>query len=93
MDSWKLYINPKNVTYSDSFGVKHISKGVRNFIRNKSIIANIYWIQAYDSLMCGYVCIGFIDSILKGKSLLEYANLFSPKKYEENDKIILKYFQ
>ena len=34
-------------------------------------------IQAYDSLMCGYFCIGFIDFRLKGKSLLEYTNVFS----------------
>ena len=42
--------------------------------------------------MCGYFCIGFIYFILKGKSLLEYTNLFSPNDYENNDKIILKYF-
>ena len=28
--------------------------------------------------MCGYFCIGFIDFMLKGKSLLDYTNLFSP---------------
>ena len=43
--------------------------------------------------MCGYFCIGFIDFILKSKSLLEYTNLFSTSKYKKNDKIILKYFQ
>ena len=43
--------------------------------------------------MCGYLCIGFIDFMLKGKSLLDYTNLFSPNEYETNDKIILKYFQ
>ena len=50
-------------------------------------------IQAYDSMMCGYFCIRFIDLLLKGKSLLEYKNLFSPNEYKRNDKIILKYFQ
>ena len=50
-------------------------------------------IQAYDSIMCGYFCIGFIDFMLKGKSLLKYINLFSPNEYKKNDKIILKYFQ
>ena len=43
--------------------------------------------------MCGYFCIRFIDFMLKGKSLLEYANSFSPNHYEKNDKIILKCFQ
>ena len=43
--------------------------------------------QAYDSIMCGYFCFGFIDFILKGKSLLDYTNLFSPNDYE-NTKLI-----
>ena len=43
--------------------------------------------------MGGYVCIGFIDFMLKSRSLLDYANLFSPNDYEKNDKLILKYFQ
>ena len=43
--------------------------------------------------MCGYFCIGFIDFMLKGKSLLEYTNLFSPNEYKNEDKTILKHFQ
>ena len=43
--------------------------------------------------MCGYLCIEFIDFMLKGKSLLENTNLFSPNDYGNNDKIILNYFQ
>ena len=43
--------------------------------------------------MCEYFCIGFIDFMLKGKSLLDYTNVFSPNEYEKNDKTILKYFQ
>ena len=34
-----------------------------------------------------------IHFMLKSKSLLEYSNLFSTNEYENNDKIILKYFQ
>ena len=33
------------------------------------------------------------DFMIKGKSFLDYSNLFSPNDYEKNDKIILKYFQ
>ena len=80
-------------TYFKIFGVEHIQKEIRKFIRNKNIITNIYRIQVYDSIMWGYSCIGFIDLALKGKSLLEYINLFSLKDYEKNDKTILKYFQ
>ena len=43
--------------------------------------------------MCRHFCIGFVDFMLKGKSLLEYTNLFSPDDDEKNEKIILKYFQ
>ena len=43
--------------------------------------------------MCRCFCIGFTDFMLKGKSLLEYTNLFSSNKYKYNDKLILKYFQ
>ena len=83
----------ENVTYFDRFGVEHIPKEIRKFSRNKSIITNIYRIQAYDSIMCRYFCIWFIDFMLKVKSLLKYTNLFSPNGYDKNDKMILKYFQ
>ena len=49
--------------------------------------------QACNSVMCVYFCIGFIDFMLKGQSLLEYIKLFSPSEYEKSDKIILKHFQ
>ena len=59
----------------------------------KNITTNIYRIQAYDSIMCGYFSIGFIDFMLKGKNLLEHTNLFSLNENKKNGKIILKYFQ
>ena len=49
--------------------------------------------QANDSILCEWLCIGFTGFILKRKSLLDYTDLFSPNKYEKNDKMILKYFQ
>ena len=42
--------------------------------------------------MCGYFCIGIIDFMLKGKSMLDYTNSFSPNDYEKNDKMIKKFF-
>ena len=87
-------MSSENVTYFDRFRVEYILKGIRKFIGNKSIITNIYRIQAYNSIMCGYFCIGFINFMLEGKSLLEYANLFSPNEYKKNDKITyFQYFQ
>ena len=44
--------------------------------------------------MCGgYFCIGFIDFMLAGKKLTDYANLFSPYDFKKNDNIILIYFK
>ena len=88
-----LYVNGNNVIYFDSFGVEHISEEIKNFSWNKNITTNIYRIQAYDLIMCGYFCIGFIGFMLKGKSLLEYTNLFSPNEYGKKDKTILEYCQ
>ena len=88
-----LYSNGDNVTYFNSFGVEHNPKEIKKFLGNQNIIINIYRIPAYNSIMCSNFCVGFIDFMLKGESLLGYTNLFSPNKYEKNDKIILKYFQ
>ena len=37
---------------------------------------NIFRIQEYDSVMCGYFCIGFNDFVLAGKTLTDFTNLF-----------------
>ena len=97
-----LYVNNKTVTYFDSFGVENIPREIMKFIgneqiscakaRNKKIIASIYRIQAYDSIMCGYFCIGFINFMFNGNSLADYTSLFSPNDFTKNDDIILKYF-
>ena len=49
----------------------------KTFIVNKNIKTNIFRIQAYDSIMCGYFCIGFINFMLKEKTLTDFTNLFS----------------
>ena len=75
-----LYVNNKTVAYFDSFGVAHIRKEIQKFINDKNIIASISRIQAYDSVMSGYFCIGFVDFMLKGNNLTDFTNLFSPNK-------------
>ena len=72
-----------NVTYFDSFGVEHIPKEIKTFISNKNMKTNIFRIQAYDSIMCVYFCIGFIDFILAGKTLTDFINLFSPNNFKK----------
>ena len=86
-----VHVNNRTATYFDSFGVEHIPKEIMEFIdneqsssaqaRNKNIITNIYRIQAYDSIMFGYFCIGFINFMFNGNSLTGYTSLFSPKRF------------
>ena len=72
-----LYVRNNDVTYFDSFGVEHIPKEVKAFIdRFLSIKTNIFRMQTYDSIMCEYYCIGFIDFILAGKTLTEFTKFF-----------------
>ena len=84
--------NNKTVTYFDSFGVEHIPKEIIKFIGNKDIMTNIFRIQAYDSIMCCYFCIGFINFMFNGNSLTDFTNLVSPNDFKKNDDIILNYF-
>ena len=79
---------------NNSFCLEHIPKEIKEFIGHSlSITTNIFRIQAYDSIMFGYFCIGFIDFMLAGKKLTDYTNLFSPYGFKKNDNIILSYFK
>ena len=48
------------IVYFDSFGVKHVPEEIKEFVGNKNIITNIFWVQANTSVMCGHCCIGFM---------------------------------
>ena len=87
-----LFVKPKEVIYFDSFGIEHIPSEINKFICNKNIKSNIFRLQPYDSIMCGYYCIEFINYMLKGKILLHYINLFSPNDFKKNDQIIKRIF-
>ena len=88
-----LFVKTNEVIYFDSFGVEYIPKEINKFIGNKKIKARIFRIQAYDSTMCGYFCIEFINYMLKGKTLLDYTNLFSPNDFKKNDRVIKRIFK
>ena len=78
-----MYVQNNGVTYFDSFGVEQIPKEIRTFICKKIIKTSICRIQAYDSIMCGYFSIGFINFILAGKTLNEFTNLSSPNNFKK----------
>ena len=87
-----LYVQNNNVTYFDSFGVEHMPKEIRTFISNKNITTNVFRLQTYDSIMCGYFCSGFIDFMLAGKTFTEFTNLCSPNNFKKKDDIMLNHF-
>ena len=88
-----LFVKPKCTVSFDSFGIEHIPKEINKFIGNNDIKSNIFRIHAYDSIMCGYFCIEFINYMLKGKTLLDYTNLFSPNDFKKNDQVIKRIFK
>ena len=77
----------------DIFGVEHIPEEIKEFIGTKNIKANIFRVQANNSVMRGYFCIGFIDFMLADKKLTDFTNFFSPYNFDRNDQIILFYFK
>ena len=87
-----LYALNNNVTYFDSFGAEHIPKEIKIFIDKSIVVTNILRIQTYDSVMCRYFCIGFIELMLKGKTLTNFTDFFSPNNFKINENIILNCF-
>ena len=48
-------------------------------------MTNIHRIQVYNSIMCGYFCVGFIDFLYSA----DFAHLFPPNSFKKSDEIIL----
>ena len=69
--------------------LKMFQKKLKSSQEKKHVVTIIYRVEAYDSIMCGHFCVEFIAFMFKGIS----ANLFSPNNYENNDEIMLKFFQ
>ena len=83
-----MYSLNNNVTYFNSFGVEHISKEIKTLIGNINTMGsmvrkNLFRIQAYGSVICGYCCIGFIDFMFKGIKLTNFTNHFSTNDFKK----------
>ena len=57
---WIALLCKSEIVYFDSFGVEHVPEEIKKFVGNKNIIANIFRVQANNSIMRGHFCIGFI---------------------------------
>ena len=73
---WIALLCKSEIVYFDSFGVEHVPEEIKDFIGNTSIKANIFRGQPNNSIMCGYFCIGFIDFMFAGKTLVDFTSLF-----------------
>ena len=78
-----LFAKSNEVIYFDSFVVEHIPKEIEKFIGSRTIKSNMFRIQDYNSIMRGYFCILFIEFMLKGKTLNDFTNLFSPNDFKK----------
>ena len=74
-------------------GIVRAGDGIVRASEGSKKKSNIFRIQAYDSIMCGYFCIEFINYMLKGKTLLDYTILFSPNDFKKNDQIVKRIFK
>ena len=88
-----LFCNRSVIVYFDSFGVEYVPEEIKEFVWNKNIIANIFLVQANNSVMCGYFSSGFIGFMPAGKKLTDFTSLFSTYDFEKNDNTILSYFK
>ena len=74
-----LFCNGNKIVYYDSFGVEHVLEESKEFVKKKTIKANIFRIQSHNSVMRGNFCFGFIDFMLAGKKLTNLTSFFSPQ--------------
>ena len=88
-----LFCQRSEIIYFDSFGVEYVPEEILKFIGIKSIKANIFRVQASNSIMYRYFCIGFIDFMLAGKKMTDFTSLFSPYDFKKSDNVILSYFK
>ena len=78
-----LVCNRTEAVYFDTFGFEHVPDEILKFMENKNIKANIFRVQANNSIRCGYFCIGVIDFILAGKTLVDFTNMFSSYAFKK----------
>ena len=69
-----LFCYKSEIVYFDSFGADNVPGEIKEFIGNKNIKANIFRVQANNSIMWEHFCIGFIDFALAGKKLTDFTS-------------------
>ena len=79
-----LFIDRNTKAYFDSFIIKYIPQEILSKIKDKPITHNIFKIKSNDSIICGLICIAFIEYMLSGKKFDRlYQFIFSKWLYKE----------
>ena len=78
-----LFCTEIEVIHVAIFGFEHVPKEIERFIEHKNIKTNIFRIHSNNSTMCGYFCIGFIDFMFAGKTLIDHTSLFSSDDFKK----------
>ena len=78
--------------------LKVVTKAIENETKEKrggflSMLLGTLVLGTYDSIMCGYFCIEFINYMFDGKSLIDFTSLFSPHDFKKNDQINKRIFK
>ena len=68
-----------------SIALVYHAKEIKKFIGNKKIKGNISLVQASNSILCSYYCIGFINFMPANKKLTDFTSMFSPYDFEKTD--------
>ena len=88
-----LFCDRMKLVYFDSFSVEHVPEEIKKFIRDENIMANFFWVQANNSVMCDYFCIGFIDFKLADKKIDWFYKFVFSHDFKRNGDVILWYFK
>ena len=75
------------IVFYNSFYVELVPEEI---VWNKIIIANIFQVQANNSVMCGNFCIGFIDFMLAGKKLTDFTSMTNSASFKYKTSITRK---
>ena len=78
-----LYVKDNEIVYFDSFVIGNVPKEIEKFIGHRNIKTNIFRVQANNSIILGYVCMGFVDFMSADKTLIDFTSLFPRYDFEK----------
>ena len=78
-----LFCNRNEIVYFNSFDVEHVPEEIKDFVGNKNVVANIFQVQANNSIMRGYFYIGCIDFMLAVKKLTDFTSFFFSYEFKK----------